>query len=173
MNSTMPYRYEHNRNTHYLVVDVEDEETVFGFEMKMLQELDCKGVLRACLLYTSCCLLYPLLMLCDYMYIQQALENTSRKLARYAYAEQMLGQAAATDSRFMEWVGAVSYTHLDVYKRQHPLYEFKECGEEENGRVRGELKATGNKLENTQKAEAAGLWKQGQERLPENGQNAG
>ena len=47
MNSTMPYRYEHNRNTHYLVVDVEDEETVFGFEMKMLQELDCKGVLRA------------------------------------------------------------------------------------------------------------------------------
>lgn len=43
----MPYRYEHNRNTHYLVVDVQDDENVYAFEMKMLQELDCKGLLRA------------------------------------------------------------------------------------------------------------------------------
>ena len=79
-------------------------------------------------LIMMCCLLYPLLMLCDYMYIQQALENTSRKLARYAYAEQMLGQAAATDSRFMEWVGESAVYVLSLAGAKNAV--LKEAGRE-------------------------------------------
>lgn len=82
-----------------------------------------------------------------------------------------LGRLRDRSRRVLSITEVIGYENGKVNMR--PLYEFKESGEEENGRVRGELKATGDKLENTQKAEAAGLWKRGQERLPKNGQNTG
>ena len=78
-----------------------------------------------------------------------------------------LGRLRDRSRRVLSITEVIGYENGKVNMR--PLYEFKESGEEENGRVRGELKATGDKLENTQKAEAAGLWKRGQERLPKNG----
>lgn len=47
--------------------------------------------------------------------------------------------------------------HCDDSFILNPLYEFKETGEAENGRVLGLLRRTGNKLKNTLKLHAAGI----------------